>query len=348
MQRTVAPRAIGRGLAKVEPTSPNTLIAYAAKAGSTAEDGDGKNSPFTIALSQASDDARARRAQGVRLRPRRRAEGDRQPAGAVRLWLARRRRCAAGAGAAVAAPAAATRNPQADIRRDYELALQVGNKGALNAFLAQYPDGFYANLAKLQLDKIAAEETHAAGAAKARQAEEQRARLAAAGAQKDAQAKADADAKAAEQARLAAEKAKQVAQEQAAEPSASASTAAPPPAHACPAAPAATEKIAALNPARRRQADITKSVQSELRRVGCLTGDADGDWNATSQRSLSQFNRNAGTKLDVKTVECRYARCHQAEAVAGLSAGLRARLQGRWRSMHEDRLRRRLVPQRRQ
>ncbi len=51
MKRTVASRAIGQGLAKVEPTSPNMLIAYSAKAGSTAADGDGNNSPFTIALS---------------------------------------------------------------------------------------------------------------------------------------------------------------------------------------------------------------------------------------------------------------------------------------------------------
>ena len=51
MKRTVASRAIGQGLAKVEPTSPNVLIAYSAKAGSTAADGDGKNSPFTSALS---------------------------------------------------------------------------------------------------------------------------------------------------------------------------------------------------------------------------------------------------------------------------------------------------------
>jgi uncharacterized caspase-like protein len=52
MKRTVASRAIGQRLAKVEPTSPNVLIAYSAKAGSTAADGDGKNSPFTIALSK--------------------------------------------------------------------------------------------------------------------------------------------------------------------------------------------------------------------------------------------------------------------------------------------------------
>ena len=52
MKRTVALRSIGRGLAQVEPSNPNTLIAYSAKAGSTAQDGDGKDSPFTIALSQ--------------------------------------------------------------------------------------------------------------------------------------------------------------------------------------------------------------------------------------------------------------------------------------------------------
>ncbi len=52
MKKTVASRSIGRGLAKIEPTSPNTLIAYSAKAGSTALDGDAKNSPFTTALAR--------------------------------------------------------------------------------------------------------------------------------------------------------------------------------------------------------------------------------------------------------------------------------------------------------
>src|ERR1700682_6280223 len=50
MKRTLAVRGIGRGLAKVEPTNPNTMIAFAAKAGSTASDGDSKNSPFAAAL----------------------------------------------------------------------------------------------------------------------------------------------------------------------------------------------------------------------------------------------------------------------------------------------------------
>jgi uncharacterized caspase-like protein len=46
MQHTFAVRGIERGLARVEPTNPNTMIAFAAKAGSTASDGDSKNSPF--------------------------------------------------------------------------------------------------------------------------------------------------------------------------------------------------------------------------------------------------------------------------------------------------------------
>jgi hypothetical protein len=65
-------------------------------------------------------------------------------------------------------------------------------------------------------------------------------------------------------------------------------------------APDKNVNVAALNPAP-SQAEITKSVQSELRRVGCYSGSADGDWGEASQRSLSQFNRNAGMKLDVRT-----------------------------------------------
>ena len=50
MTRTMASRAVGRGLARVEPVTSDTLIAFAAKAGSTAADGAGIHSPFTSAL----------------------------------------------------------------------------------------------------------------------------------------------------------------------------------------------------------------------------------------------------------------------------------------------------------
>src|SRR5262249_28822993 len=48
--RTALMRAVTAGLALVEPTARNTLIAYAAKAGFAAEDGDREHSPFTESL----------------------------------------------------------------------------------------------------------------------------------------------------------------------------------------------------------------------------------------------------------------------------------------------------------
>ena len=305
MKRTIASRAIGRGLAKVEPNGPNTLIAYSAKAGSTAADGDGKDSPFTIALARhlTTPGLDVRRAFGFVRDDVLKATANRQEPfvygslGGDDVPLV-----PAAAPAASAQPSPAS-NPQADVRRDYELALQIGNKAAFNAFLAQHPDGFYSSLAKLQLEKITAEDAHLAAIEKAKQAEQERARLAAEGAQKDTQAKADANAKAAEQARLAAEKAKLAAQDQAADAERKRLATAPAAATA-PTAPATPDKavnVASLN-AGPSQADLTRSVQTELRRVGCLAAAADGDWNAASQRSLSLFNRSAGTKLDVKTV----------------------------------------------
>jgi uncharacterized caspase-like protein len=308
MKRTVASRAIGQGLAKVEPTSPNVLIAYSAKAGSTAADGDGNNSPFTMALSHhlTKPGLDVRRAFGfVRDEVLKTTNNRQEPfvygsLGGEDVPLVPAPRSAPAAAAPAPVPSA-----QAEARRDYELALQIGNKSALNAFLVQYPDGFYASLAKLQLDKIVAEETRVTATEKARQAEQERARLAAEGAQKSQQAKAEAEAKAAEQARIAAEKAKQWAQDQAAaaeqkrvatEGAAADKVAAP--------APADADKDKAVNVAALAagppQADVNKSVQAELRRVGCLTGSADGNWNNASQRSLTQFNRYAGTRLDTK------------------------------------------------
>jgi Caspase domain len=51
MQRTMRNRAVGRGLAAVEPEG-ETLVVYAAKAGATAADGAGANSPFAQALAK--------------------------------------------------------------------------------------------------------------------------------------------------------------------------------------------------------------------------------------------------------------------------------------------------------
>ncbi|MET3361793.1 MULTISPECIES: caspase family protein [Bradyrhizobium] len=333
MKRTVASRAIGRGLAKVEPTTPNTMIAFAAKAGSTASDGDSRNSPFATALSDhlPKPGLDLRKAFGfVRDDVLKSTANKQEPfvygsLGGDDVPLVPAKPVATGPQA----------NPQSELRRDYELALQLGTRDGWEAFLAQYPDGFYANLAKGQLNKIGAEETRAAAEQKAKAAEQEKTRLIAERAQKAEQDKAAAAAKVAEDARIAAEKQKQIeqaraeaaeqqrkvaeaaaakalAERQAAE-KAKAELAAKQAAEKAEQAAKPTadrqmpevenQKVAALSPAPASTlsaADLTKSVQSELRRVGCLSAAADGDWNATSQRSLTLFNKYAGTQLDVK------------------------------------------------
>jgi hypothetical protein len=333
MKRTVAARAIGRGLAKVEPTSPNTMIAFAAKAGSTASDGDARNSPFAAALVERlpTPGLDLRKAFGfVRDDVLKNTSYKQEPyvygslgGDDVPLVAAK---------PVVAGPQA---NPDSEIRRDYELALQLGTRDVWTAFLNRYPSGFYTDLAKAQLNRIAAEDARAAAAEKARQAEEEKARLVADRARKAEQDKAAAAAKAAEDARLAAEKAKQAEEAKAAaaeqrrkEAEAAAAKAladklaaekalaekrASDKADAELAAKQAAEKqasanaeqkVAAVTPSSTPPAmspqETTKLVQSELRRVGCLTTSADGDWNASSQRSLTLFNKYAGTKLDAK------------------------------------------------
>jgi hypothetical protein len=307
MRKTMASRAVPRGLAKVEPSSPNTLIAYSAKAGSTALDGSSGHSPFTAALVNhiATPGLDVRKAFGfVRDDVMKNTSNRQEPyvygslgGDDVPLVPAK-----PGKSSPPAAPAVSDAPPlsqQGELRRDYELALQIGSKEAWTAFLALYPDGFYASLAKLQLAKIEAENAGASATDKARQANEERARLATEGAQKAQQAKAAADAKAAEDARIAAENAKKIAQQKADEAERKRTAAEKVAADD----DGKNAKIAALPPAAPAspsQAELAKSVQVELRRVGCLTGSTDGEWNGTSQRALASFNRYAGTKLEVK------------------------------------------------
>jgi hypothetical protein len=65
------------------------------------------------------------------------------------------------------------------------------------------------------------------------------------------------------------------------------------------------EKLAALTPATDKSGqptavDLPRSLQAELRRVGCGTASVDGNWNAASQRALDLFNKHGGMKFDVK------------------------------------------------
>lgn len=207
MKRTLGSRAVGRGLAKVEPSSPNTMVAFAAKAGSTASDGDTANSPFATALVEhlTKPGLDLRKAFGFVRDDVLKATGNKQEPfvygslGGNDVSLV----------PAAAAPVAAAPPPASTgAERAYEFALAVGTKAVWDAFIASYPSGFYTELAKAQRNKAAAEEARLAATERAKAAEEDKARLLAEGARATEQAKANAQAKAAEEARLAAEKKK--------------------------------------------------------------------------------------------------------------------------------------------
>src|SRR5258708_21838685 len=126
MKRTIGSRAVGRGLAKVEPTSPNTLIAFAAKAGSTAYDGDNQSSPFTAALVKylTRPGLDLRKAFGFARDDVLKATNNRQE---PFIYGSLGGDDVALVPAKPVGPTAAQNsgpNPQADMRRDYELALQ--------------------------------------------------------------------------------------------------------------------------------------------------------------------------------------------------------------------------------
>ncbi len=164
MKRTMASRAVARGLAKVEPSSPNTLVAFAAKAGLTALDGDGKNSPFATALGHhlATPGLDLRKAFGYVRDEVLQATTNRQEPfiygslGGDDVVLAP-------AAAPPPSPAPAASN-DTGASRDYEFAERVGTVEAWDLYIAAHPSGFYTDLAKVQRNKLAAA-AHAAPAA---------------------------------------------------------------------------------------------------------------------------------------------------------------------------------------
>src|SRR3954452_1018435 len=137
MKRTVASRSLGRGLAGVEPSRPNTLIAFAAKGGSTASDGDSKNSPFTTALLKYLVQPGLELGKAFRL-----VRDDVMNATGNRQEPFVYGSLGGNDVALVPAPAAAG-NANADLRRDYELAERVGTREGWESFIRANPSGFY-------------------------------------------------------------------------------------------------------------------------------------------------------------------------------------------------------------
>src|SRR5262245_30806893 len=151
-RKMAANRAVVAGLGKVEPTSTDTLIAYAAKAGSTAADGAGEHSPFTMAVLRylTVPGLDVRLAFGRVRDEVLKATGNKQEPFVYGSL-------GGGNIALVAAPATRPEAPISDVKADYELVQRIGSKRAWEVFLGTHPTGFYADLARAQIEAINAE-----------------------------------------------------------------------------------------------------------------------------------------------------------------------------------------------
>ena len=160
MQRTVASRSTGRGLARIEPTVSDTLIAYAAKAGTTADDGIGAHSPFAEALLRhlTTPGLDLRIAFGRVRDDVLKSTGNRQEPfvygslGGADVLL---NPAGTAAAAAPASPAAVAPPSDDPVQREYTLATQLGTAEAYDTFLARNPTGFFADLVRTQKAKLA-------------------------------------------------------------------------------------------------------------------------------------------------------------------------------------------------
>ena len=174
MKRSLASRSVGRGLAKIEPAMSDTLIAFAAKAGAVASDGDGANSPFATALVKhiAEPGLDLRLAFGRVRDDVLKSTGNRQEPFVYGSL--------GGQTMSLVPPAAKPVDPETEARVDYELAAQIGTKEAWDSFLASHPNGLYAHLARAQTSKLAAAQESRTKADDARRDAEEQAALKAA------------------------------------------------------------------------------------------------------------------------------------------------------------------------
>ena len=327
-------RSIGRGLAEVEPAK-NTLIAFAAKAGAVASDGDGNNSPFATALMKhlISPGLDLRLAFGkVRDDVVKTTNSRQEPFMYGSLG---------GDTVALVPQSVIPVDPNAEARKDYEFAAQLGTKEAWASFLAARPTGLYADLARQQAAKLNSAESAGAKADDSIKKAEEQAKLKADEFRKQLEAQSkkqaeddkrayseqskkelevarqqiaeraqaelnEAKRQVEEAKKQAADAQKQIddAKKQAVEDARKQVEAAK--------AEADKAKVASLSPSAGPQpapappvpamdkTDIARLLQAHLKRVGCDPGNTDGNWNDGSQKALDLFNKSASTSFDVK------------------------------------------------
>ena len=149
-------RGVSGGLASVTPTVTDTLIAFAAKAGSVSYDGDGPNSPFTTALVKyiAQPGLDIRKALGKVRDEVLRETGNRQEPYVYGSLGGEDVALVPAKPAAAATMAVPPSSADLDEALDYRLAERVGSLEGWRAFLAAHPSGFFTQLARAQMEKM--------------------------------------------------------------------------------------------------------------------------------------------------------------------------------------------------
>jgi uncharacterized caspase-like protein len=273
--------SLGRGLARVEVSGRDTLVAFAAAPGQEAADGAERNSPFTTALikhlprpgvevsvmlKEVAADVR-RDTQNAQ-RPQQLSDMSRtfyfakaEPAVATRV----------DAGAEPARPAVHASSAGAETRSldvaFWNAAQSSNDCEAVRAYLQRFPEGIFVELAKLSERRLCA------------------------GARRVTVVDASPGAPAAG----LTSPATSMSPATPAAPTPPATTmAALPDQAAAPVAPSVTRPAETLS-----GVELTRTVQLELMRVGCGALRADGQWKTSSKEAVRLFNKHTRTKLSV-------------------------------------------------
>ncbi len=265
--------SLGRGLARVDASGRDTLVAFAAAPGQEAADGSERNSPFTSALlkhlpkpglevsvmlKEVAADVR---------RDTRGAQRPQQLSDMTRTFYFAKAEAPAAVAAASPARIETPRSSAED--RSLEVAFwnaaQSANEcEAVRAYLQRFPNGIFVELAALSERRLCGQ------ARRMTVVEPTVAETSPAAAPTPALPAAPPDT----------------------EP-----TRPPQPATVIaalpePAAPTPEQGAALSGP------DLTRNIQLELIRVGCSSGRADGNWGSSSKAAIRLFNKHARTKLD--------------------------------------------------
>jgi hypothetical protein len=280
--------SLGRGLARIEPTGRDTLIAFAAAPGQEAADGRDRNSPFTAALLDHMPKpgvevsvmlkevtAQVRRETHNAQRPQQLSDMSRT------FYFAKAEPVVA------AAPPPKPVQTQSDHSIElayWNSARSVNDCESVRAYLERYPSGIFADLARLSEKrlcdtsrKIAVIETVPPPAP------QPPSQVVAATPPAQAPAPAVSPPSQSEAARISSPSPASV-------PSETKVAALPD--------PAIPDPGPAQEPDSGVGADLARELQQELARVGCSAGRPDGLWGSRSRDAVRQFNRYARASLD--------------------------------------------------